>query len=356
MSVRRFYINAYPNDEVFHGGIGNIDIEKILAASGFEPITFSYHFTFTVKAKLARFIYLLRMLLILPAGSIVIYQFPLYAKMHKLLVQGLLKKRVKVFCFIADINGLKDGDNILLQHEVNELKKHKYFIVHNHNMAHWINKLVAGARTSEIEFFDFLSTPVRSDRKKSKAIVFAGNLEKSKFLEKLNLIKDPQLRFQLYGAGVTKKMLDQDGVLYKGVFAPYALPAQLEGSFGLVWDGDSIEGPGGSLGNYMQYISHHKLSLYILSGLPLIVPSFAGSASLVEKYNIGFTINSLDEISRKIEELQEMDYQQMIRNMQPLALKISSGQCLLEALGQLMDSKPIDVSVNKAKNLAEASY
>jgi hypothetical protein len=174
------------------------------------------------------------------------------------------------------------------------------------------------------------------------------------FLEKLSLMKSRQLRFQLYGAGVTKKMLNQDEVLYNGVFAPYALPAQLEGSFGLVWDGDSIEGPGGSFGNYMQYISHHKLSLYILSGLPLIVPSFAGSASLVEKYNIGFTINNLDEIAHKIEELQEMDYQQMVRNMQPLALKISSGQCLLEAVRQLMDSRPVDVSINTAKNLAEA--
>jgi hypothetical protein len=36
-------------------------------------------------------------------------------------------------------------------------------------------------------------------------------------------------------------------------------------------------------------------------------------------------------------------------------LTISSGQCLLEALRQLMDSKPVDVSINTAKNLAEAS-
>ena len=51
-----------------------------------------------------------------------------------------------------------------------------------------------------------------------------------------------------------------------------------KGSFGLIWEGDSIEKPSGSLGRYIQYISHHKLSLYILAKLPIIVAASAATA------------------------------------------------------------------------------
>ena len=86
----------------------------------------------------------------------------------------------------------------------------------------------------------------------------------------------------------------------------------------------------------MQYISHHKLSLYILSGLPLIVPAIAGSAMLVEKYKIGITIRSLYELEDKIKNITDGEYQQMKKNMQPLAEKKSAGGCIKEALQKLM--------------------
>jgi len=157
------------------------------------------------------------------------------------------------------------------------------------------------------------------------------------------------------GPGITQKMIKQRCVFFKGIFSPYDLPSQIEGSFGLVWDGDSIDGPGGSLGHYMQYISHHKLSLYILSGLPLIVPSFAGSASLIEKYKIGFTISTLHELSEKIEGLAYDQYQEMIRNMKPLAEKISRGQCLVDALDELMPVDRKSIRSGRPKNILNVS-
>ena len=144
------------------------------------------------------------------------------------------------------------------------------------------------------------------------------------------------LHFYLYGPGCTELMRAQKNATWLGIEKPYDLPAKLQGSFGLLWDGDSIDEPGGSLGDYMQYISHHKLSLYILSGLPLIVPAIAGSAGLVEKYKIGIAVKSLYEIENKIKDMTDDEYQQMKKNMQPLAAKISTGSCIKEALQKLM--------------------
>ena len=355
MSERRFYIQAHQEEGMFHGGIGIVDMERILGASGFEPINFPYQYNFSIKAKIARFVHFLKMLFTIPSNSTVVFSFPLYARIHKLLVHGLIRKKSRVICYIADINGLKDGDPLLLEKEVKELKRHKNFIVHNQGMQRWLNKHVALHHSGEIEFFDFLTKPVSPSRKKEKTIAFAGNLEKSSFLEKLELLSDRNISFNLYGPGITQNMINQRGVFFKGIFPPYDLPSQIEGSFGLVWDGDSIDGPGGSLGHYMQYISHHKLSLYILSGLPLIVPSFAGSASLIEKYKIGFTISTLHELNEKIEDLAEDKYQEMIRNMKPLAEKISRGQCLVDALDELMPVDRKSIRSGRPKNILNVS-
>jgi hypothetical protein len=132
-------------------------------------------------------------------------------------------------------------------------------------------------------------------------------------------------------------MLEQPNVTYHGILDPYELPGKLEGAFGLVWDGESVQGMKGSLGHYMQYISHHKLSLYILAGLPVIISCSAGAAALVKKYKIGFCVDSLSEINGKINDLTVVQYQEMIHNMQPLAKRIAEGNCLSTAVKKLMN-------------------
>src|SRR4029079_7320871 len=117
---------------------------------------------------------------------------------------------------------------------------------------------------------------------------------------------------------------------------PYELPEKLAGSFGLVWEGTSIEKPESSIGNYIQYITHHKLSLYIISGLPVIIPATAGTAPLVEKYKIGLVIHSLYELEARIRAVTEEEYRQMRANMRPLAEKASRGEFLADAVDEIM--------------------
>ncbi len=251
------------------------------------------------------------------------------------------RKSITTICLLADIDGLKDGDSNLLKKEIKELGGFREFIVHNSAMQEWLKRQIPGRQipVTQIEFFDFLTAPVFHDRHKSQDIVFAGNLEKSGFLNQLDtLANNPtssSLHFHLYGPGRTASIQKQANVNWLGTYSPYELPTKLEGSFGLVWDGEAIDHPGGSLGEYMRYITHHKVSLYILSGLPLIVPRMAGSANLVERYGIGLFIDKLDEIGEKIDALSEQEYQQMRENMKPLAEKISQGLCLSQAMDRL---------------------
>ena len=334
-----YFISEHANQDLFHGGIGPVDIEKLLLNNKAIPIRFPYHFDFSIKAKIARIRYLLRITHTIKAGAVIVFQHPVYARMNKLLLLMLrLRKTIMIVCFVADIDGLKDGNNKLLQKEISFFRRYSYFILHNPNMKTWLHSFHPPAKCSLLQCFDFLAPAGRYERSKSNYIVFAGNLNKSLFLEKLHtwLEVNQSLHINLYGPYVTDSMLVSRKVTYKGMHHPYALPALLEGSFGLIWDGDGIEMPTGSLGHYMHYISHHKLSLYIVSHLPVIVHENAGSAELVRIYNIGFTVSSLFEIEDRIKKLAEKDYEEMLHNTYELAKKINSGHCFQNALTELI--------------------
>jgi hypothetical protein len=205
-------------------------------------------------------------------------------------------------------------------------------------MRAWLKSFHPAAKTSFLHCFDFLATYKDFHRTKTNTIVFAGNLSKSKFLEKLHICanKSRTLNINLYGPGITDAMLQSANVAYKGVHPAYSLPSVIEGSFGLIWDGDGIDTPSGNLGDYMFYINHHKLSLYIVCNLPVIIHESTGSADFVKRFNIGLTVRSLFEVEDKLQRLSEKDYGRMVQNMQQLAKDITSGNFLQNALGELL--------------------
>ena len=335
---RCFFIQEHMDGTVYHGSIGNTDVERVFLANGIEPISFPHHNSFSLWAKVARIAHLFKLFFQLRRGAIVFFQHPLYAGMNKLLLKLLrYQKKVTIVCFITDISGLKFGNDSLLKKEIKLFQAFRYFIVHNDAMQEWLRTHVPGHRAAQIRFFDFLTEPASIQRTNTLSVAFAGNLAKSSFLEKMDVVgsKCPSLSFNLYGPHVTVAMQGFPNVTYKGVVEPYSLPQVLEGSFGLIWDGDGIERPDGSMGHYMQYITHHKTSLYILSHMPLIVYEQAGSASLVKRYHIGFTIRDLFEIEEKLKQLPAEEYRQMCDNTRMLARQIASGGCLTNALQEI---------------------
>jgi hypothetical protein len=336
---KKYFIQQYMLQEFLHGGVGGSDAEKILLSKGFEPVLFPGQYSFSLKTKIARFFFLFKMILHIKRGGIIIFISPVYAKMNRLLLKLLRLKGVKAVCLIADIEGLRDNDKNLLQIEIQQYGRFSGFIVHNNQMAAYLEQYVPHAFFSTLGFFDFLVAPLKDkQRTKDTTIVFAANMVKSGFLEKLHLIHDtnPDLIFNLYGPGITETITRQQNVNYLGVFKPAELPAILQGAFGLIWDGESIDTCAGSYGEYLRYNSQHKLSLYIISSLPVIVWEGAATAELVKQYKIGLTVSSLHEIGNKINLLSEAEYRQMQFNMRPLAERISRGECLGDAINEIM--------------------
>ena len=110
------------------------------------------------------------------------------------------------------------------------------------------------------------------------------------------------------------------------------LPAALKGSFGLIWDGDDLNGCRGLNGEYMRYNNPHKLSLYIVSLLPIITWSKAAIAPFVIQHNIGFVVDSLTEIEGRILTMHSSTYQLYVDNLLRLRDKLLMGMYTKQAI------------------------
>src|ERR1700754_1739561 len=105
---KKYFIQQYSQQDYQHGGIGYVDAEKILLARGYTPVLFPHQDDFSFKAKFNRFLFLLKTVSRIKKGSTVVFLYPVYAAMNRMLVRRLSRKGIKLICFIADINGLKD--------------------------------------------------------------------------------------------------------------------------------------------------------------------------------------------------------------------------------------------------------
>ncbi len=175
-----------------------------------------------------------------------------------------------------------------------------------------------------LEMFDYRATTPYSalPSPSGRTVVFAGNLSKAGFVKELvNL----PVNFSLYGL----PKLDSNS--YKGVFDGNR-PEGLCGDFGLVWDGDSLDTCSGMLGEYLRFNAPFKFSLYLSIGLPVIVWQESAMATYVEKYHLGFCVNSLHEVASKLSALTEEEIAEMKSNVALMGEKIRKGEMLKTVL------------------------
>jgi hypothetical protein len=332
---KKYFIQEHLQEPYLNGGIGYTDIERILLAEGYHPIFFPCHYSHSLEAKIRRIFFLFKTYFTISSHAIVVFQHPQYATMNKWLVRLLgWGKTIKRVAVIGDINGLRHGNNAVLQQELHLFSQYDFLILHNEAMQRWMQEQLPGTRSAVLHFFDFLTEPRQVPATQNRSVAYAGNLAESPFLERLNelLPQNAGVVFKVYGQPFNARMQEQKQLEYMGVSEPYGLPAKLEGAFGLIWDGNGLDQAEDSIADYLRYISPHKASLYILSGMPLIVNSAAGIAAAVQREGIGIILNNLHEIESAIDSITPETYQAMSARCRQLAREIASGKGLRNAL------------------------
>lgn len=305
------------------------------------------------------------MIFVLGKDDYCIFSYPENQLKIRLLKKLAPIRRVKVVCFINDINSIRDGNFDSM--EVKERIKRDMELVgsasiimapNNNSKAFlqeqgitsdiitvgtWDYIMEDGAPDKEeLSVKDKLS--VKNELSEKNAIhkegekwilAFAGNLNKAPFIENLSEVAKDNILFRLWGS-CDKEIENQSCREYMGSVSPEELPYHVAGChMGLVWDGTGVHACEGGLGEYLQFNNSHKCGLYLASGLPVFVWKKAGLADFVEENRCGFAIESLDEIAGILEDLTREDYEKLLENVRRVSGNVRKGYYLERALMEM---------------------
>lgn len=350
----RFYIcEGKPNGNYNASTKARSDVEKILEEKGYKKffVPTKYGVKENKLLKVLQVLSYIRNKYIweeslnnLKSGDIVILQYPVLNTVIGLekILKKAKKNGVKVIALIHDLDSLRykpecQGKMLckrVRKEDKEALKACTEIIAHNDKMKEVLIEL--GNEPEKIvvlELFDYLCDVELKEiqRKKNDPIIIAGNLSKEKagYLKKLKDIRN--VNFNLYGIGYIKEK-NETNIEYKGAFLPDELLNNLYGSYGLVWDGNSIEECKGGYGEYLKYNNPHKFSMYMATGIPVIIWKEAALAKLVQESKLGLVISNLQELSEKLKNVTDEEYNQYLHNAKNYSEKVRNGYFLSNAI------------------------
>lgn len=320
------------------------DCEAIMRKMGYEQLDIVQSRFENKLIKNAQIMVQFLKLLFVKKGTEIVIEHPLYIHYMYMPCLKFVKKikDVKLIFIIHDLEILRG-----LLKSKGSVKKDKIMfevadvmIVHNEKMKKYLieEHQIREDRLVTLDLFDYLVSDDRGVKSKDqedglKRVAIAGNLskEKSSYIYQLDNLALSNIRIHLYGANFeTGENVKK--CIYKGSYDADILPNVMEGDYGLVWDGPEITSCEGNTGNYMRYNNPHKVSLYAAAGLPVIIWEQAALADFVTKNQIGFTVESLEEIEGEISKITDEQYHIFKENLKDVSEKVRRGYYLKAAL------------------------
>ena len=336
----KYYLNI-SIDEVMNASSKAVnDCNSILKSLGFDPFTLNIRKDCNPFLKKVlnglEFMKLLR----LKKNSTLVIPHPIYInkKYIDFLKKAKLKNNLKLVFLIHDIDSLRKIFIDALD-DFNYIDKTMYeisdaIIAHNEKMINYLEENgVSRKKVVNLKIFDYLAPKAEKEISFSKTLNIAGNLDvnKSGYIKELVSI-DKSVKFNLYGVNFDNCLLKSESINYKGAFLPDEVPLQLNEGFGLVWDGQSINTCSGNTGEYLRYNNPHKLSLYLASGLPVIIWAQAAEAKFVVENKLGYAVNSINDVTSIFKSLDEQQYSEIKSNVLKISSKLQDGYFLKEAI------------------------
>ena len=327
------------------------DVEAILISEGYKGLELKvenwYKMNF-FKAQQHKYRATKSVFDQLGAGDELVIQFPIIH--HTFFISRLIKQAqkrgAKFYLLIHDVETLRHaaGSEVKFRHKVRNYFQEKKalmsvdgIIVHNDIMKKvLVSQGVPADKMVSLEIFDYLipNFEEKTAPQKDQPIIVAGNLNPTKSGYLYNLPEQPA--YNLYGVGYDESRALKN-TSYFGSFMPDNLPTALEGSFGLVWDGDSSETCQGSYGNYLRFNNSHKASLYLASGFPVVVWKESALAHFILEKSCGIAVASLHDLEAALENLTEKEYADLSENARRIGKDLREGYYLRSALKKLND-------------------
>ena len=317
------------NLELNHAGSkATQDVYEIVRSLGYKAniirtATTVDSFMAKIQRQIFFFIDWLKVYFSIEPNSIVFIQNPYHHKqlIRNWVLEGLKrKKNVKFISLVHDVEELRKGlyNNYYKSEFKTMLSLADVIIVHNDKMKDFfIRKGFPETKLVSLKIFDYLtdSKPSDSNVKFERSISIAGNLDikKSAYISQLGKLG---VVVNLYGPNFSHLLEKYKEIKYHGSFPASDIPNYLNSGFGLVWDGNSIDSCSGDFGEYLQYNNPHKLSLYLASGIPVVIWDKAAESKFVKENNLGLCVSSLYELQDKLNSITEQEFNEMVDNVE----------------------------------------
>ena len=332
------------------------DVNEICESMGMRPINFPKFPSEYGKLRKRLWLYTvvpanwMKVLFQAKKDDVIFVQHPMYAYRLITTMIGLIRKvkKCRFAVLIHDLESLRKGIGGVVNYKQeraeysDSVMLHSFdkIICHNQAMRSYLLEQGFGAdKLITLGVFDYLCEDNEKTAQLTNpaSVAVAGNLAptKSGYIYDMDV---SGVGLNLYGINFDDTAFHgKDNVSYKGSFHPDALPAGLEGSFGLVWGGPVGSTCAGNTGEYLKYNNPHKTSLYLASNLPVIIWSQAALAGFITENGLGLVVDSLDQIQRAVSKLSPEDYDKMTANVRVVGQKIRSGHFFRTAAEQAIN-------------------
>lgn len=152
-------------------------------------------------------------------------------------------------------------------------------------------------------------------------LAYCGNFKREAFILRLPELGN-DFKFNVY---CNKDNFDAYGLEFHSSDGIARRIQDIEGAWGLVWEGDMLETCTGHYREYLKMVYSYKASLYIAAGKPLIVWSGSAIADIVSENKLGIVVDNLFEIHEKIASLTVDDKLLMCKNVRRWSEIVRSG-------------------------------
>lgn len=323
------YLSRNYKGTAYGGAKARVDMEDVLDDMGAVNLGLkrSFHKN-KVRDFLLNLCGVVTFMLRIRKGDVLLLQYPV-KKYYSFLCRWAHLRGAHVVTLVHDLGSFRRR-RLTPRQEIRRLGHSDVVIAANASTVAWLKE--HGLRRPMVEqvAWDYLSPAVPAEpRQLSTDCVFVGHLgaDNNAFLYAL----PEDIRLHLYGAGQPRELPHQ--VCCHGLTIPDDIITAGEGSFGIIWYGNSLDYcPDGFIGEYIKYCNSHKLGLYMRMGVPVIMWEGAGAAPFVKDNGIGLTVDTLRKLPEILNAVTLEDYKRMCAAVQRTSDKISNGHYFRHAL------------------------
>lgn len=267
------------------------------------------------------------------AGDTVLHQVPSYNgyQYDEIVLDEMTQRGLINVAIVHDLESIRLGEKVL-EPELTLLRQFKAIIVHNQRMKAWLEQHQVMVPIIVLDVFDYRSSVPAPTQQFARKLHYAGSLapEKAPFLQSWS----PALNLTVYGNPNQTLRNQQAFAIHPPVHGDI-LPGIMQDGFGLVWDGD-IQPADNEFGRYTRMNNPHKFSLYMAAGLPVIVWSEMAIATVVQRHQLGYVINSLTDLPALLNTVTAASYRKLQANAQAMSMRVRNGFYTQRALLTMM--------------------